>query len=42
LVGSFKSLQSMLPKLRFTDAPLEVHTWVQSEIGQISPLVDGL
>src|SRR5712664_902714 len=41
-VGSFKSLQSMLPKLRFTDAPLEVHTWVRSEIGQISPLVDWL
>ncbi len=41
-VGSFKSLQSMLPKLRCTDALLEVHTWVQSEIGQISPLVDWL
>ena len=39
-VGSFKSLQSRLPKLRFTDAPLEVRTWVQSEIAQISPLVD--
>jgi hypothetical protein len=41
-VGSFKSLQSRLPKLPFTDEPLEVHTWVQSEIGQISPLVDWL
>jgi serine/threonine-protein kinase RsbW len=41
-VGSFKSLQSMLPKLRLTDGTLEVHTWVQSEIGQISPLVDWL
>jgi len=41
-VGSFKSLQSKLPKLRFTDEPLEVHTWVRSEIGQISPLVDWL
>jgi serine/threonine-protein kinase RsbW len=41
-VGSFKSLQSRLPKLPFTDAPLEVRTWVQSEIGQISPLVDWL
>ena len=41
-VGSFQSLQSNLPKLRSTDAPLEVHTWVQSEIGQISPLVDWL
>src|SRR6267378_3159824 len=40
--GSFKSLQSKFPKLRLTDAPLEVHTWVQSEIGQISPLVDWL
>jgi hypothetical protein len=35
-VGCFKSLQSILPKLRFTDAPLEVHMWVRSEIGQIS------
>ena len=41
-IGSFKSLQSMLPELRFTDAPLEVRTWVRSEIGQISPLVDWL
>jgi anti-sigma regulatory factor (Ser/Thr protein kinase) len=41
-VGSFKSLQSKLPNLRFTDAPIEVHTWVQSEIGQISPLVEWL
>jgi len=41
-VGSFKSLQSVLPELRFTDAPLEVHTWVPSEIGLISPLVDWL
>jgi len=41
-VGSFKSLQSRLPKLPFTDAPLEVRTWVQSDIGQISPLVDWL
>jgi len=41
-VGSFKSLQSRLPKLPSTDAPLEVRTWVQSEIGQISPLTDWL
>ncbi len=41
-VGSFKSLQAILPKLRFTDDPLEVHTWVRSEIGLISPLVDWL
>ena len=41
-VGSFQSLQSVLQKLRFAHAPLEVHTWVRSEIGQISPLVDCL
>jgi serine/threonine-protein kinase RsbW len=41
-VGSFKSLQSVLGKLDFTDAPLEVDTWVRSEIGLISPLVDWL
>ena len=41
-VGSFRSLQSMLPKPRFRDAPLEVRTWVKSEIGQISPLVEWL
>src|SRR3989442_4372108 len=41
-VGSFRSLQDVLPKLRFTDAPLDVHTWVRSEIGLISPLVDWL
>src|SRR5712692_2712442 len=41
-VGSFKSLQSMLPKLRFSDGPLELHIWVQSDIGQISPLVEWL
>ena len=41
-VGSFKSLQSMRPEFRFKDARLEVHTWVQSEIGLISPLVDWL
>ena len=41
-VGSFKSLQWRLPELRFTDGPLEVRTWVQSEIGEISPLVDWL
>jgi len=40
--GSFKSLQSALRKPRFTGAPLEVHTWVRSEIGVISPLVDWL
>src|SRR5882762_6351137 len=38
-VGSFKSLQSALRKPRFTGAPQEVHTWLRSEIGLISPLV---
>src|SRR5258708_16044648 len=33
LFRSFKSLQSMPPELGFTDAPLEVRTWVPSEIG---------
>ena len=37
-VGSFKSLQSALRKSRFPGAPLEVHTWLRSEIGLISPL----
>jgi serine/threonine-protein kinase RsbW len=41
-VGSFKPLQSALAKLDFTDRPLEVDTWVRSEIGLISPLVDWL
>jgi len=41
-VGGFKPLQSALAKLNFTDAPLEVDTWVPSEIGLISPLVDWL
>src|ERR1700730_6216489 len=41
-VGSFKSLQSALRKPRFTGAPLEVHTWLRSEIGLISPFVDWL
>jgi anti-sigma regulatory factor (Ser/Thr protein kinase) len=41
-MGSFKSLRSALHKHRFTNAPLKVHTWVRSEIGLISPLVDWL
>ena len=41
-VGSFKSLQSALRQPRFTGAPLEVHTWLPSEIGLISPLADWL
>jgi anti-sigma regulatory factor (Ser/Thr protein kinase) len=40
-VGSFKSLQSALHKPRFT-VPLEVHTWLRSDIGLISPFVDWL
>ncbi len=28
-VGSFKSLQSMLRKHRFMDAPMEADTWVR-------------
>jgi hypothetical protein len=39
-VGSFKSLQMVLGKHRFTGAPLDVHTWVRSEIALISALVD--
>ncbi len=41
-VGSFKSLQTVLGKHPFTGAPLDVHTWVRSEIALISPLVDWL
>ena len=41
-VGSFNSLRSALHKRRFLNAPLKVHTWVPSEIGLISPLVDWL
>jgi hypothetical protein len=41
-VGSFKSLQTVLGKHRFTGAPLDVHTRVRSEIALISPLVDWL
>ena len=41
-VGSFKSLQTVLGKPRFTGAHLDVHTWVRSEIALISPLVDWL
>jgi hypothetical protein len=41
-VGSFKSLQSALRTTRFTAAPLEVHTWLRSDIGLISPFVDWL
>ena len=41
-VGSFKSLRPALRKRGFIAAPLEVHTWVRSEVGLISPLVDWL
>jgi len=41
-IGSFNSLQTLIGKHRFTDAPLDVHTWVRSEIALISPLVDWL
>ena len=40
-LGSFKSLKSALDKPRF-GAPLEVHTWLRSEIVLISPFVDWL
>src|SRR5580693_497799 len=40
-VGNFKSLQSALDKPS-SGAPLEVHTWLPSEIGLISPFVDWL
>jgi anti-sigma regulatory factor (Ser/Thr protein kinase) len=40
-VGGFKSLQSALRKPRF-GASLELHTWLRSEIGLISPFVDWL
>jgi anti-sigma regulatory factor (Ser/Thr protein kinase) len=41
-VGSFKSLQTALRKPRLTNAPLEVHTWLRSEIALISPFTDWL
>jgi serine/threonine-protein kinase RsbW len=40
-IGNFKSLQSALLKTR-PGAPLEVHTWLHSEIGLISPFADWL
>jgi anti-sigma regulatory factor (Ser/Thr protein kinase) len=41
-VGSLKSLRTVLGKHRFAGAPLDVHTWVRSEIALISPLVEWL
>lgn len=41
-VGGFQTLETVLGKSRFTGSPLEVHTWVRSEIALISPLVDWL
>ena len=38
-VGSFKSLRSSLHNPR-SGAPLELHTWLRSEINLISPFVD--
>ena len=40
-VGSFKSLQSTFHTPPF-GAPVEVHTWLRSEIGLLSPFVDWL
>ena len=40
-VGSFKSLRSVLPRPR-SSTPLEVHTWLRSEVELISPFVDWL
>jgi serine/threonine-protein kinase RsbW len=40
-IGSFQSLWSALPKPRF-GAPLELHTWLRSEIDLVSPFVDWL
>jgi serine/threonine-protein kinase RsbW len=40
-VGNFKSLQLVLHKLPF-GAALEVHTWLRSETGLISPFADWL
>jgi serine/threonine-protein kinase RsbW len=40
-VGNFKSLQSALDKPP-SGAPLEVHTWLRSETGLISPFADWL
>jgi serine/threonine-protein kinase RsbW len=41
-VGSFKSLQAVLSRPRLMNVPLEVHTWVATNVGLISPLVDWL
>ena len=41
-IGSFESLQSLLHRPLLNGAPLEVHTWVRSEVSLISPLVDCL
>jgi len=38
-VGSFQCLRSALPKPRF-GVPLELHTWLPSETGLISPFAD--
>ena len=41
-VGSFESLQSVLRRPRFMDAPLKIQTWVPTKLDLISPLVDWL
>ena len=41
-VGSLESLQSVLRRPRFVDAPLKIQTWVPTKLDLISPLVDWL
>ena len=41
-VGSFESLQSVLRRPRFVDAPLKIQTWVPTKLDLISPLADWL
>lgn len=41
-VGGFPSLQAVVRRPRLSDELLEVHTWVRTEVGLISPLVDWL
>ena len=37
-VGSFESLQSVLRRPHFVDAPLKIHNWVPTKLDLISPL----
>ena len=41
-VGSFESLQFVLRRPRFVDAPVKIHTWMSTKLHLISPLVDWL